>query len=296
MIQLARLEGFYWVGRTSGYSRAARAFPYPITQPGVHQQVRKLETELGLRLFERAGHDRVRLTAAGQALYDFAAPFFEQLPAMVRAMRAGDFGGTLRIHAPGHILRNLLPAWLRALRADHPRIEIDLIETGTADLELLRRCESDLLIDHLPSVPEDIATLEVGMVRSFIVLPARHPLAKRRGLTLSDLSDERFIAYHPDRAHHDRQMQALALFNVVPRSLSYADTSDTIIGMVAAGLGFSVVPSLHRKGPQSPDVVARVVRDPRAEFRVYAAWRKNAPANPLLKAALSLAPRVEQRT
>ena len=55
MINLQRIEGFYWVAKTEGYARAARAFPYPITQPGVHQQVRRLEEELGVKLFERVG-------------------------------------------------------------------------------------------------------------------------------------------------------------------------------------------------------------------------------------------------
>ncbi|MDX2010730.1 MAG: LysR family transcriptional regulator, partial [Myxococcaceae bacterium] len=58
-MNLQRLEGFYWVARQQGYARAARAFPYPITQPGVHQQVRRLEDELGVKLFERVGKDRV---------------------------------------------------------------------------------------------------------------------------------------------------------------------------------------------------------------------------------------------
>jgi len=43
MVGIHRLEGFYWVARTGGYASAARAFPYPISQPGVHQQVKKLE-------------------------------------------------------------------------------------------------------------------------------------------------------------------------------------------------------------------------------------------------------------
>ncbi len=67
MIQLSRLEGFYWVGRTGGYASAARAFPYPITQPAVHQQVRKLEGEIGQRLFERVARGKMRLTPAGRA-------------------------------------------------------------------------------------------------------------------------------------------------------------------------------------------------------------------------------------
>ena len=65
MIQLHRLEGFYWVARTGGYARAARAFPYPITQPAVHQQVKKLEAELGVTLFERVAKDKMKPTPAG---------------------------------------------------------------------------------------------------------------------------------------------------------------------------------------------------------------------------------------
>ena len=53
MIQIHRLEGFYWVAKTLGYARAARAFPYPITQPAIHQQVKKLEVELDLDLFDQ---------------------------------------------------------------------------------------------------------------------------------------------------------------------------------------------------------------------------------------------------
>src|SRR6266511_2976284 len=66
-MQVARLEGFYWVARTGGYAAAARAFPYPLSQPAVFQQVRKLEKELGLRLFERVGKGELRLNAAGRA-------------------------------------------------------------------------------------------------------------------------------------------------------------------------------------------------------------------------------------
>ena len=75
MIQLHRLEGFYRVAVAGGYTRAAKDFPYPISQPGVYQQVRKIEEDLGVRLFERVGRDRVALTSHGQVLHDFCAPF-----------------------------------------------------------------------------------------------------------------------------------------------------------------------------------------------------------------------------
>ena len=89
-MQLNRLEGFFWVAKTGGYSKAARAFPYPITQPAVFQQVKKLEGELGVSLFERAGKDRLLLTPAGQRLFDFVSPFFQGLGPLVREIQAGD--------------------------------------------------------------------------------------------------------------------------------------------------------------------------------------------------------------
>ncbi len=98
MIQLHRLEGFYRVAVAEGYSRAAKSFPYPITQPGIHQQVKKLELELGARLFRRVAKDRVGLTRAGRHLFEFCAPFFERLPLVVDELRSGTLG-TLRVEA-----------------------------------------------------------------------------------------------------------------------------------------------------------------------------------------------------
>ena len=112
-IGIHRLEGFYWVARTGGYARAARAFPYPITQPAVHQQVKKLEEELGVSLFERVAKDRMAPTPAGQRLYDFVRPFFESLPSVVRSVQGGDYGGELRVTSSSLLLRHFVPPWIR---------------------------------------------------------------------------------------------------------------------------------------------------------------------------------------
>src|SRR5512147_389487 len=119
-MNLQRLEGFYWVARTGGYARAARAFPYPITAPGIHQQVRRLEGELGLRLFERAGKDRLVRTPAAEKLYELVAPFLERLPAAVGQITRGELRGRIRVRAPALVLRVHLPAWLSRLARHHP--------------------------------------------------------------------------------------------------------------------------------------------------------------------------------
>ena len=190
MVQLHRLEGFYWVAKTGGYARAARAFPYPLTQPAVHQQVKKLEQELAVELFERIGKDRVVPTPAGRVLERFVAPFFEQLPAVLRAVRGGDGAGELVVYAEPLLLRHLLPAWLKRLQRACPGIQLDVRELADLDVAPLRRGEADLLVCYLPEAPEDIASQQVATLRPFLVLPADHPLVARRRLTPRDLADD----------------------------------------------------------------------------------------------------------
>jgi DNA-binding transcriptional LysR family regulator len=290
-IQIARLEGFYWVARTGGYARAARAFPYPITQPAVHQQVKKLEGELGLELFERVSKDRMQLTAAGERLYRFTAPFFEQLPGLVRSLKQGDYSGHLRIHAAPLVLRRILPAWIQRMQKKKPGMQIELREMVVPDLQLLRSGEADLLIDHLHDVPNDIATMHVATTRVFLVFPAAHRMAKRKRVSLSDFPGETFISYTPGTFPCELQMKVLAEHGVVTTSALSAGSAETILGFVESGLGYSLVPSLASEGPQSAGIAARIMTSPKAEFPVYAAWRKDTPENPLLDAALETAPK-----
>ena len=288
MIQVHRLEGFYWVARSGGYAKAARAFPYPITQPAVHQQVKKLEAELGLELFERVGKETMQLTAAGQRLYDFIAPFFEGLPGVVRSMLGGDYAGVLKIHSAPMFLRRLLPAWLERLREHRVGIQVELHEMSPPDLDLLRQGEADLVVDHLPEVPEDVAVMQVGLLRGFLVLPAGHPRAGGAA-TLAGLEDETFIAYSKGLLPHDLQMKAFARAGIAPTQTITADTAETILGFVAEGLGFSLIPWLDEQGPVVEGVAALRFEE-EVGFPVYAAWRKDTPENPLLDALLETAP------
>lgn len=290
MIQLGRLEGFYWVARTGGYARAARVFPYPITQPGVHQQIKRLEADLGLRLFERAGKAEVRLTAAGKALFDFVAPFLEGLPALEQALRAGTHGGVLRIHAAGLHLRHLLPAWIRRLHARRDDVEVVLTEVRHASADALLRGEAELLVDHLPDLPAGVSARVVGRLHSFVVLPEGHRLARRARVTPAELDGEPMVLYSDDLSARQVQLAALAAFGARPGRISSADSAEAILGFVAAGIGASLVPWPTVSGPRVAGVVAHRIRHPRSQFPVHAAWRSKGAANPLVQLALELAP------
>jgi len=291
MLQVQRLEGFYWVAREGGYARAARAFPHPITQPAVHQQVKKLEGELGVSLFERVAKDRVVLTPAGVRLFEFVRPFFEGLPGLVRSMRAGDYAGELRIETSNLLLRHMLPPWIRRLRKQHPRMQVHVSETRHPELAALRRGDVDLVIEHLYEVPDDIATMRVGVVRPFVVLPRGHRLADKKRVDLAELSADPFVSYTPNQRARELQHEALAKHSVTPPHLLSASSAEGILGLVEAELGWSILPWLEETGPRSKGIVARPLAAPTVEFPVLAAWRKEAPENPLLDAALEAAPR-----
>ena len=290
MMNLQRLEGFYWVAKTQGYARAARAFPYPITQPGVHQQVRRLEEELGLKLFERVGKDKVVPTARGQLLFDAVAPFYESLPQVEAQVRGPVVGGTLKVVAAGHLLRHLLPEWLRRLQARRPDITVKLGELGSADLTGLRDGTADLLVDWLPEVPDDIATQVVAKTEAWVVAPAFGPHAQKGRLSVAALAKVPFIAYHQDKTLRGLQLEALRQHGVEPREGFAADSADTILGFVAAGLGFSLVPSLSASGPRLAGVAAQRLERPVASFPVVAAGRRAHGPGPLVQAALDVAP------
>jgi DNA-binding transcriptional LysR family regulator len=292
-LTLHRLEGFYWVAKTGGYAKAARAFPYPITQPAVHQQVKKLEGELGVELFERVAKDSMQLTAAGQRLYRFVAPFFDSLPSVVRAVQAGDYGGSLVIHAAPMFVKHMMPRWIQRLSRARKDVRVELVEALATDVAKLRDGSADLLVDYLPEWPSDVATMRVGTLRAFVVLPAKHPLAKKSRLTLAQLESETFISYTPGGVAHEMQLRALEQHKSKPREMLSASSAESILAFVEAELGFSLLPWLDADGPRRPGVAALALGAPTVEFPVMVAWRKDTPDNPLLDAALEAAPKPE---
>jgi DNA-binding transcriptional LysR family regulator len=286
-MQIARLEGFYWVARTGGYAAAARAFPYPLTQPAVFQQVRKLENELGVRLFERVGKAEVRLTAAGRQLYEHAAPFFERLPAVERALKAATPARELRLAAEALILQQVLPDWIRRLQRLEPDLRIDVRELAAPDPEVVRSGEVDLAVAYFPNaLPAALASRPVATLSSFLVLPAGGELARRPRVELRHLASETFVTYHPGTIHHELQRRALARSGAAPARLVSASTTEAILGLVAAGVGCSLVPSIDESLLRRRGVVARPFAPGRGRFPVRAVWRASGAVNPAVDTAL----------
>jgi DNA-binding transcriptional LysR family regulator len=291
MIDLHRLTGFHLVATQGGYARAARAADYPITQPALHQQVKKLEAEVGLQLLERVGKDQMRPTPAGAHLLAFVAPFLRDLPAVVQRLRTGEFDGQLSIRAESLLIRQLLPPWLLALRKQRPHCQLNLQELVVVDLAALRNGACDAMLAWLPEVPADIASQQVATLHACLVVPRDRARAANKPPSFAQLADLPFLAYPEGSRPQALQMQALAGVGVAPAQVIRLDTADAILGYVESGLGWSLVPSLDPDGPPGRRLWAFPWGRPRVTFPVWLLWRKDAPESPMLDALLSTAPR-----
>jgi DNA-binding transcriptional LysR family regulator len=254
-VELRQLRYFVAVAEELHFRRAAERLH--ISQPPLSQQIRALEEELGFALLTRTRR-RVQLTAAGQAFLRDARALLSELEGAVATARRIDAGetGRLRISFVGSALFSIIPGTVERFRASRPGVEIELRERATVDqLRAVRAGAADVGLVRPPI--DDDAGLCVQTVlreRTVAALPAGHPLAALSRVPLRRLAAEPLVLFPRDQApgFHDLLISALAGAGAgtrgmagtgsAPRVIQYAPEMLTIIGLVAAGTGVSLVP------------------------------------------------------
>ena len=274
---LRQLRYFVAVAEELHFGRAAERVG--IAQPPLTQQIQKLESRLGCRLFERGR--KTTLTEAGAALLEETRRILPQIERAVEFTRRAARGqtGHLRIAAPPSVLLSGLPAAIRRYRALYPAVQFALREMSTSAIEeSLRRDEIDLgfLRETHPATPlESKVIFEEPLVA---VLPAAHHLAARRELTLAALRREPFVffprALGPD--FYDRLTGFCAAARFVPRVIQEATQWQSVVSFVEAGMGVSLAPGCVRRF-RWKSVVYRPLRGLRT--RVVAGWRSGTAAS-----------------
>lgn len=284
------LRCFLAVAETLHFGRAAAALD--MTQPPLSVQVRRLEDAVGARLLER-GPGGVSLTAAGVVLRDEARALLARHAQAIENTRAaarGEAGG-LRLGFVTPVEYSFLPAVLREFRAAMPGVRLVLQEmTSDAQVAALREggLDAGLL---LPPVPRALARRTVHHEPLVVALPARHPQAKGRGpLALSALAGMPLVIFPRDKAPglHDDITALLARAGLVPEIGQEAIQMQTILSLVAAGLGFAVVPDSLRAARRA-GVAFRVPAGRVPRMRIALAWDARR-VSPVLRAFLAHLP------
>ena len=300
-MELRQLRSFVVVAEEMNVGRAATRLH--LTQPSLSRQIAALEHDLGVELFARVRR-RFVLTAAGETFLAEARDLLHRSDEAVRAAQRTQRGelGTLRLRFVQSATFEALPRILRAFRQAYPEVVLDL-ETLTTlrQTEALRdgRIDVGLLRPNAPAVAlgttsagqrvasgagsargTTVVELAPGLASRVVaadplvaVLPARHPLAKRKRLRLAELADEPFVFY--TRASGPAVFDTIVGFcravGFTPRIEQEAADVQTIVSLVAAGLGVSLL--ISPTPPSNPDaVVYRDLSDDLPPWQLSAAW------------------------
>lgn len=244
-MELRHVRYFLAVAEELHFGRAARRLH--ISQPPLSQQIRELESEIGATLFDRSER-RVRLTPAGEVFLRSARELLERAGAMVREARAVAQGelGTLHIGYTTTAMYLLLPRLLSRFRAAHPEIGVRLVELASgAQGAQLRAGTLDVGFVCLPTDVDGLWWRAAAHDTLLAALPENHALAAKKRLTIAELLSAPFVTVRPDaepgwsRAIEGAIQESGAALQVVQT----ADTKLSLLGLVAAGIGVTIVSS-----------------------------------------------------
>jgi DNA-binding transcriptional LysR family regulator len=284
VMNLRRLRYFVVLAEELHFGRAAERLH--IAQPGLSQQIKRLERELGTVLLHR---DRrtIGLTAAGELLLTQGRPLLQAAANLVEQVRARARGssGRLRIAYTRSAAGLSPPAIVRAFRRTHPDIELHTSTAWTArNLELLTAGEVDAAFVRPPVHTDglDLAPLEDEEL--VVALPHQHPLARRRAIRRDQLTHQRVVLWPRPQGpgYYDRIIDQVWP-DAPPDIVLEEPEAEQILAAVANGHGITILDRRRAEKLRPPHVVIRRFAAPRPTSQLALAWRTTDPA-PALRA------------
>lgn len=285
---LKRLHSFLVLAEELHFGRAADRIG--VTQPSLSQQIARLEADLGAVLFERTSR-RVQLTPAGTAFLPGARRAVIEAQRAARAARDAASGGAgeLLIGTIGSALNGILPGLLREFTGSNRQVRIDIRQLDTADqltALLDRRLDVGFVRSAQPTAA--LTVLPIDEEPFVAVLPADHRLAAQAELALGELAGEPFVLW-PRRAStgfYDAVIAMCAEHGFSPRVHWEAAGAETLLGLIAAGVGVSIQPASYANLGRA-GVVFRPLAGSVATSTLQVAHRRGAP-DPVLARFLSV--------
>jgi DNA-binding transcriptional LysR family regulator len=287
-MELRQLRYAVAVATHRHFTRAAAAVP--VAQPALSHQIKLLEQELGVELFERS-RSGTRLTEAGEIFILRARRALAEMDAAREEIAAlnGLTAGRLVLGAMQALAGLDLPRLIAAFHAAYPGVDVSLREESTRDmLALSARGEVDLAIAALDVEPP--AGLEaIPLVREpvLVAMPAAHPLAALETVPVPQLRGETFIFFKPGtglRAVSDRAAEQAGF---VPHVGFQTSSHDRLLALVSEGLGVAFVPASAVSDPPPQGVAVRPA-SPAIDRTVGVAWRAGHRHTPAASAFLAL--------
>ncbi len=250
-MDLSQLRYFQAVARTQHITRAAAELY--VAQPSLSRTIARLEAELGMPLFERTGR-RIRLNHFGEILLAHVDRALRELDdaRLELADAAGDERGSVAVSAES--LRALAELVAR-FRASAPQIKLRLFQSPAPSMAAqLRAGEVDLALASQQLPGDDLEQLELISEEVLLAVPPDHPLARRRRVAVAELIKEPFVVTRPGQWQRALLDQLFADSGRAPVIACDGDEPGAIRGLIAAGVGIGLLPTISRRATPTPRV------------------------------------------
>lgn len=280
-MNLRDLQYLIAVAETGHFGKAAkRCF---VSQPTLSSQIIKLEDHLGVKVFERTNRS-VNITPVGEKIIDHARKSIEQAEAIDQIARAhrDPLAGILRVGAIPTLSPYLTPLILAPLIKNYPQLELVLTEETTSNLEdRLRNHDIDVALLATPLKEEGLAEKQLFDEPFWLIHPKGHDLYTKEEITRADLADLDILLLSEMHCLSKQVMKVCRLKERregIMESLG-AFTLETLVQLVSAGYGCTLVPALsvHGGWMTASGVIARQLDVPEAKRRIRMVYRNSFP-------------------
>lgn len=265
------LRYFYEVAQAGSFRRAAERTH--VAASAINRQVKNLEEEIGALLFERGrGRNGLKLTPAGQIFIHYLKRAMGELASArleVDALR-GLQRGTVTFGVNEGFSRELLPQMLATFHKAHPGINYEVTVASSPRLvELALEDEIDFAIAYNVPAHAGLTILAKRDVGSCVMVPRRHPLARRSWVRLTDCAAYELVMPDASLALRATLDQMFASVGMKPRAVLTTNSYELMRSAASAGLGIAILTQyLFDRDPDHPDAAFVPIRDPRINPQV----------------------------
>ena len=292
-LELRQLRYFFHIAELEHFGKAAERLH--IAQPALTRQIKQLEDEIGVELFERLPRG-VRLTTAGRVFFAQTRDLLAQCEKMVKLTQQVSRGqsGLLRIgFADGVTFNKTFSAILRTFRQSHPAVVLDLVPaTSLEQADLIARNDLDLGFVYWLPKGQAVKSIQFEEEELMLAVSKSSPLAKRKTLTIKDVSDYPIVWFPRagSPGYYDLIVSRFERNGCSLNVIQEGNNESTMLSLVSANIGatFITESALHRK---PDDVVFIPVTDLNARLSVKAMWNLD-DKNPALKELVTTIKRV----
>ncbi len=288
-MDINQLEVLVAVAKEKSFSRAAETLDR--TQPAVSQAIRRLEQEVGEKLFDRSSKDGT-LTMAGELLLDYARQMLnlrESAQTAIREMR-DLHQGRLSISANEHTVFYLLPL-IAEYRRLYPYIKVE-VQRGVASRipkEIAAR-EAELGVVSFKPADGSVKAIPVATDELALFVAPSHPLAGKTSVSIKELGVETFIAHNAPSPYRQMVIEAFEKHQTRLNIAVELPSLEAIKRLVEKGVGAALLPRLSTESElRNRQLVAVPVKELRLERRLHIVYRKNSVLSHAAKAFLKLA-------